>query len=74
MLEAYSWPGNVRELQSVLKQAMLRATGPVLVPEFLPPLQREMRPAPALPDWDRFLHERLQAGELAIVEERLVTP
>ena len=23
----YSWPGNIRELQSVLKQALLRATG-----------------------------------------------
>src|SRR6516165_9063780 len=30
----YSWPGNVRELQSVLKQALLRAHGPVLLPDF----------------------------------------
>jgi two-component system nitrogen regulation response regulator GlnG len=35
-LRGYSWPGNVRELQSVLKQALLRAHGPVLLPEFLP--------------------------------------
>jgi DNA-binding NtrC family response regulator len=35
-LRNYSWPGNVRELQSVLKQAILRAHGPVLLPEFLP--------------------------------------
>jgi two-component system nitrogen regulation response regulator GlnG len=35
-LSAYAWPGNVRELQSVLKQALLRAHGSVLVPEFLP--------------------------------------
>ncbi len=34
----YSWPGNIRELQSVLKQALLRSTGPVLVPAFLPEL------------------------------------
>ena len=33
---SYPWPGNIRELQSVLKQALLRATGPVLVPAFLP--------------------------------------
>ena len=26
-LRAYNWPGNVRELQSVLKQALLRASG-----------------------------------------------
>ena len=36
LLVGYSWPGNVRELQSVLKQALLQATGPVLLPEFLP--------------------------------------
>jgi two-component system nitrogen regulation response regulator GlnG len=32
----YSWPGNIRELQGVLKQAILQATGTVLVPAFLP--------------------------------------
>jgi two-component system nitrogen regulation response regulator GlnG len=37
-LKLYAWPGNVRELQSVLKQALLRATGPVLLPDFLPPI------------------------------------
>jgi two-component system nitrogen regulation response regulator GlnG len=34
-LRAYPWPGNLRELQSVLKQALLRASGPVLLPAFL---------------------------------------
>lgn len=37
-LRAYSWPGNLRELQSVLKQALLRATGSVLLPTMLPEL------------------------------------
>jgi two-component system nitrogen regulation response regulator GlnG len=37
-LKRYPWPGNVRELQSVLKQALLLASGPVLLPDFLPPL------------------------------------
>src|SRR5207244_217178 len=32
----YPWPGNVRELQSVLKQALLKASGPVLLSAFLP--------------------------------------
>lgn len=32
----YKWPGNVRELQSAVRQAVLRASGPVIVPEFLP--------------------------------------
>jgi len=35
-LRAYSWPGNIRELQSVLKQALLQASGAVLLPAFLP--------------------------------------
>src|SRR5262249_37882206 len=35
-LRGYLWPGNVRELQSVLKQALLKASGPVLLPAFLP--------------------------------------
>ena len=36
LLKQYRWPGNVREFQSVIKQALLQATGPVLLPEFLP--------------------------------------
>lgn len=40
-LLAYLWPGNVRELQSVIKQALLRTVGHVLLPDFLPPQVRE---------------------------------
>src|SRR5262249_40427062 len=36
MLLAYLWPGNVRELQGAVKQAMLNASGHLLLPEFLP--------------------------------------
>jgi nitrogen regulation protein NR(I) len=36
LLRRYAWPGNIRELQGVLKQALLQATGTVLVPAFLP--------------------------------------
>src|SRR5215471_1118222 len=36
LLRHYAWPGNVRELQSVLKQALLQATGSILFPAFLP--------------------------------------
>jgi len=35
-LSSYSWPGNIRELQSILKQTLLRASGPVLLSTFLP--------------------------------------
>jgi DNA-binding NtrC family response regulator len=83
----YSWPGNVRELQSVLKQALLHATGPVLLVDFLPASVRREEvntdasaSAAALPDWDRFLAERLQAGStelyaeaLGLMERRLLT-
>ena len=50
-LRGYPWPGNIRELQSVLKQALLQATGPVLLPAFLPDLpgrpgETALAPAP----------------------------
>ena len=54
-LRGYSWPGNVRELQSVLKQALLRAHGPVLLPDFLPELAEAPVPAaPAAPPGEGF--------------------
>jgi nitrogen regulation protein NR(I) len=84
MLACYSWPGNLRELQSVLKQAILQATGPVLVPDFLPAVitaERKERPTPAaFPDWEHFINERLQGGaqdlyaeSLAQMERQLIT-
>ena len=63
-LHAHKWPGNVRELQSVLKQALLRASGAVLLPGFLPDLTggatRTSSPAPAL-DIERFIDEHLKS-------------
>src|SRR5438552_5125717 len=35
-LRSHLWPGNIRELQSALKQALLQASGTVLLPSFLP--------------------------------------
>ncbi|WP_165230768.1 sigma-54-dependent transcriptional regulator [Aquisphaera insulae] len=35
-LRSHTWPGNIRELQSVLKQALLQASGPILLEQFLP--------------------------------------
>jgi DNA-binding NtrC family response regulator len=37
-LREFDWPGNIRELQSVLKQALLQARGPTLLPAHLPPI------------------------------------
>jgi two-component system nitrogen regulation response regulator GlnG len=39
-LREYRWPGNVRELQAVLKEAMLRTAGPLVLSEYLPPALR----------------------------------
>jgi DNA-binding NtrC family response regulator len=60
----YPWPGNVRELQSVLKQAILRSTGPVLVPEFLPELgpRKIARAVEAEPRIEAWIEQRLEAG------------
>jgi two-component system nitrogen regulation response regulator GlnG len=85
LLCRYSWPGNLRELQSVLRQALLRAQGPVLLPDFLPPSLRgeappEAGPRSAAVDWEDFLSERLRAGSrdlyaeaLGLMERSLVT-
>ena len=44
-LRRYAWPGNIRELQSVLKQALLQASGTSLLPAFLPaPIDGPLRP------------------------------
>jgi two-component system nitrogen regulation response regulator GlnG len=62
-LRGYAWPGNIRELQSVLKQALLQASGPVLLPSFLPELPTELSasaaPADAAVDLEAFLRPRL---------------
>jgi two-component system nitrogen regulation response regulator GlnG len=64
-LVAYSWPGNIRELQSVLKQALLKASGTVLLPAFLPELAEGLAssqattPAAADMDLASFIRQRL---------------
>jgi two-component system, NtrC family, response regulator AtoC len=81
-LKAYPWPGNVRELQSVLKQAVLRMSGPVLLTDFLPPhlTGRATTPKPEplgeLPvaaafDWDEFVSGRIAASTENLYAESL---
>jgi two-component system nitrogen regulation response regulator GlnG len=77
VLRGYSWPGNVRELQSVLKQALLQTTGPVLLPDFL----RASLTASAPPEssaggaqesaLEQFIETRLQGGTQALYAEAL---
>ena len=70
LMMRYGWPGNIRELQSVLRQALLQSTGPVLIAEFLPQDLRSVggRGEPATPpgggsdgELDRYIRERLDA-------------
>jgi two-component system nitrogen regulation response regulator GlnG len=64
-LRTYAWPGNIRELQSVLKQALLRASGSVLLTTFLPDLSGEstepLADQPPGPDlaFDAYISQRL---------------
>jgi DNA-binding NtrC family response regulator len=65
LLRRYPWTGNIRELQSVLKQALLQASGPVLLPEFLPRLLRETKEVSVLRDEDalaQYVDEQLNTG------------
>jgi two-component system, NtrC family, nitrogen regulation response regulator GlnG len=85
-LQAYPWPGNVRELQGVVKQAMLNASGHLVLPEFLPeqfhengPLPTVSVPAPEAFDLAAFIEEHLagttalHAEVMAAVERVLLT-
>jgi two-component system, NtrC family, nitrogen regulation response regulator GlnG len=78
LLRAYSWPGNVRELQGAIKQAMINASGHVLLPEFLPDNLRGQpppQPAPApsgdLPELQALIAGLLGRGEPNIYSQVL---
>jgi two-component system nitrogen regulation response regulator GlnG len=78
LLMRYAWPGNVRELQSVLKRALLHATGPLLLPEFLPSeIRATARPLPhrksdvSTTAIDTFVDQRLEAGSEDLYAECL---
>jgi two-component system nitrogen regulation response regulator GlnG len=79
LLTRYHWPGNIRELQSVLKQALLQTTGPVLMADFLPdevrgagghPTPRSVAENPAT-SLEAFVDQRLRAGSEDIYTEAL---
>jgi two-component system nitrogen regulation response regulator GlnG len=77
LLQRYSWPGNIRELQGVLKQALLQATGRVLIPTFLPESLRAPPDQSAVPEagaetdfsFEAFILRRLQEGSTALSAE-----
>jgi two-component system nitrogen regulation response regulator GlnG len=75
LLRRHPWPGNIRELQGVLKQALLQASGTVLIPAFLPESLRAPRApaasqdAEAEADFEAFILRRLEKGSTAISAE-----
>jgi two-component system nitrogen regulation response regulator GlnG len=67
IFQHHSWPGNVRELQGVIKEAILNATGHLILPEFLP---ESLRQGPASTadsrealDLQDTVRRMIQAGE-----------
>ena len=68
----YRWPGNVRELQSVVKQALLRMNGTVLLKDFLPET-RVLEPDSLNSGSDliTFVEQRLNAGSTSLYAECL---
>ena len=84
LLNAYSWPGNLRELQSVLKHAVVEATGPLLLPDFLPDTIRNAvagNHRPELAETSdavnsdaglvRFINDRIRMGTETLYEDVL---
>lgn len=64
-LRSYTWPGNIRELQSIVKQALLHASGTVLIPAFLPELYAAESAAASSEGWAdfrKFIRQRLESG------------
>jgi two-component system nitrogen regulation response regulator GlnG len=77
LLRRYPWQGNIRELQGVLKQAILQATGSVMIPAFLPESFR-VAPEPAAEQasgaqanfcFETFILQRLEEGGTTISAE-----
>jgi two-component system nitrogen regulation response regulator GlnG len=78
LLLSYGWPGNVRELQSVIKQAVLQTTGPVVLPEFLAKSVRfhteseAAKPSKQVADeLGSFIESRIAAGSNQVYAESL---
>ena len=84
LLTDYSWPGNLRELQSVLKHAVVEASGPLILPEFLPEAVHRMMDSPAVASASRattdvvtddglirFIHQRIRSGTESLYDDVL---
>jgi two-component system nitrogen regulation response regulator GlnG len=78
LLQENPWPGNVRQLQSTVKQAVLRATAPVLMMQDLPPeIQRATpleRPSVELTgELEQFIDRQIDRGGPHLFEDVVAT-
>ncbi|MFV1964446.1 MAG: sigma-54-dependent transcriptional regulator [Pirellulaceae bacterium] len=80
MLLRHDWPGNIREFQSVIKHAILHATGPVLLPDFMPDAVRGTRSKQKPPEenantlaiaWEEYLQDCIASGTEDLYAETL---
>jgi DNA-binding NtrC family response regulator len=84
LLEKYDWPGNVRQLQSAIREALIVAAGPSILPDFLPlevhqeknlesAEETETGPIPDV-DWNgfpEFVEAIVQSGETDVYRRAL---
>lgn len=73
-LREYPWPGNIRELQSVLKQALLKASGSTLLPTFLPDLPHSVHKSKSEPpgaelNLEAFIRQQLSSHSREVYTE-----
>ena len=73
LLKRHPWPGNVRELQSVLRYALVQATSPVIVPEFLPanlfqPAKIRGTAPPDGGEWEMLIQRLLEEAPVGLYE------
>lgn len=85
LLEQHRWPGNIRELQNAIRQSILKSTGKVLLPGFLPDYLRKPDPQSfpvsehSRKDITQLVAERVDTGSetlyddvIGVVENELV--
>jgi len=80
LLASYDWPGNVRELEGVLKESVLRCSGPVLSPDdvalclrrsAVPRLQTGIPEMDRSRDMEQYIAQRLAEGSTNLHTEAL---
>lgn len=75
LLLSSRWAGNVRELQSAIRQAVVQASGSIIIPEYLPEhLVREHSPEQSTDealsvDLESFVESRIQCESNNLYEE-----